>query len=210
MSSSSSGLIGWYCGATKISSVGSLIRLKSSRRSAWLEAWRWMVVKQESRDYIADQRDRQSIKCEISYHLGQVFVRLIGDVCSWDPKLKSTVAIRPFGLSFACGCCRRTVQLTRTSAHRNCVPRPTVVLRAHHNKQRLANIDDDDIGNQVRTLYGTSCQEHQFNEISASHLRPTKAPSTPQPTAKMSHESVWYSRPRTYGKGARSWCVSHR
>jgi hypothetical protein len=21
----------------------------------------------------------------------------------------------------------------------------------------------------------------------------------------MSHESVWYSRPRTYGKGARSW-----
>ncbi|KAJ9637759.1 40S ribosomal protein S29 [Coniosporium tulheliwenetii] len=25
----------------------------------------------------------------------------------------------------------------------------------------------------------------------------------------MSHESVWYSRPRTYGKGARSWCVAH-
>lgn len=23
----------------------------------------------------------------------------------------------------------------------------------------------------------------------------------------MSHESVWYSRPRTYGKGSRSWCV---
>ena len=25
----------------------------------------------------------------------------------------------------------------------------------------------------------------------------------------MSHESVWYSRPRTYGKGARSWCVCY-
>jgi small subunit ribosomal protein S29e len=24
----------------------------------------------------------------------------------------------------------------------------------------------------------------------------------------MSHESVWYSRPRTYGKGSRSWYVS--
>lgn len=24
----------------------------------------------------------------------------------------------------------------------------------------------------------------------------------------MSHESVWYSRPRTYGKGARGWYVS--
>ncbi|KAJ9618907.1 40S ribosomal protein S29 [Taxawa tesnikishii (nom. ined.)] len=23
----------------------------------------------------------------------------------------------------------------------------------------------------------------------------------------MSHESVWYSRPRTYGKGSREWCV---
>lgn len=23
----------------------------------------------------------------------------------------------------------------------------------------------------------------------------------------MSHESVWYSRPRTYGKGSRSWYV---
>ena len=27
------------------------------------------------------------------------------------------------------------------------------------------------------------------------------------PTATMSHESVWYSRPRTYGKGSREWCV---
>lgn len=26
-------------------------------------------------------------------------------------------------------------------------------------------------------------------------------------TATMSHESVWYSRPRTYGKGSREWCV---
>ncbi|RYN79545.1 hypothetical protein AA0119_g3157 [Alternaria tenuissima] len=24
----------------------------------------------------------------------------------------------------------------------------------------------------------------------------------------MSHESVWYSRPRTYGKGSREWYVS--
>jgi len=24
----------------------------------------------------------------------------------------------------------------------------------------------------------------------------------------MSHESVWYSRPRTYGKGSRSWYVA--
>ncbi|CAD0081942.1 unnamed protein product [Aureobasidium vineae] len=23
----------------------------------------------------------------------------------------------------------------------------------------------------------------------------------------MSHESVWYSRPRTYGKGSREWCA---
>jgi hypothetical protein len=23
----------------------------------------------------------------------------------------------------------------------------------------------------------------------------------------MSHESVWYSRPRTYGKGSREWYV---
>ena len=27
---------------------------------------------------------------------------------------------------------------------------------------------------------------------------------------KMSHESVWYSHPRTYGKGARSWSVHLR
>ena len=24
----------------------------------------------------------------------------------------------------------------------------------------------------------------------------------------MSHESIWYSRPRVYGKGARAWYVS--
>jgi hypothetical protein len=23
----------------------------------------------------------------------------------------------------------------------------------------------------------------------------------------MTHESVWYSRPRKYGKGSRQWCV---
>ena len=27
----------------------------------------------------------------------------------------------------------------------------------------------------------------------------------PPTTAIMSHESVWYSRPRNYGKGAREW-----
>jgi len=26
----------------------------------------------------------------------------------------------------------------------------------------------------------------------------------------MSHESVWYSRPRNYGKGAREWSVNPR
>jgi hypothetical protein len=25
----------------------------------------------------------------------------------------------------------------------------------------------------------------------------------------MSHESVWYSRPRSYGKGARQWYVDY-
>lgn len=30
-----------------------------------------------------------------------------------------------------------------------------------------------------------------------------------QTLSTMSHESVWYSRPRTYGKGSRSWYASH-
>ena len=42
----------------------------------------------------------------------------------------------------------------------------------------------------------------------ASDPRPTKhISSTRQTTVNMSHESVWYSRPRTYGKGSREWYV---
>merc|ERR1712072_1175376 len=35
-------------------------------------------------------------------------------------------------------------------------------------------------------------------------LQLPRNPSKPPTTANMSHESVWYSRPRTYGKGSRS------
>ncbi|KAJ6106508.1 hypothetical protein N7512_010025 [Penicillium capsulatum] len=42
-------------------------------------------------------------------------------------------------------------------------------------------------------------------------LPPTTPPSTPPTTLKMTHESVWFSRPRKYGKGSRECRVcSHR
>lgn len=49
------------------------------------------------------------------------------------------------------------------------------------------------------------------------HVDPFNSPPAPSPNpqpadsqllqihVKMSHESVWYSRPRTYGKGSRQW-----
>ncbi|CAG8402356.1 unnamed protein product [Penicillium salamii] len=48
----------------------------------------------------------------------------------------------------------------------------------------------------------------------ASDPRPVNKPSTPRShllNLKMTHESVWYSRPRKYGKGSRECRVcSHR
>lgn len=40
-----------------------------------------------------------------------------------------------------------------------------------------------------------------------SHSHHTANPHNLRTTANMSHESVWYSRPRTYGKGSRAWYV---
>lgn len=40
------------------------------------------------------------------------------------------------------------------------------------------------------------------NRLPRTHSRRTKSPTK---SDNMSHESVWMSRPRTYGKGARGW-----
>ncbi|KAF4487738.1 40s ribosomal s29 [Fusarium agapanthi] len=53
---------------------------------------------------------------------------------------------------------------------------------------------------------------HKSSKISSSNptreIKSSRNPSSFRPsiiTAKMSHESVWNSRPRNYGKGSRSW-----
>ncbi|KAF7506769.1 hypothetical protein GJ744_011381 [Endocarpon pusillum] len=55
----------------------------------------------------------------------------------------------------------------------------------------------------------TNAIPHQHRQRDSLRLGPHCIPSTtpliksPNTTSKMAHESVWYSRPRTYGKGSR-------
>merc|ERR1712130_858247 len=53
----------------------------------------------------------------------------------------------------------------------------------------------------IRTEYiSTTRKKRNLTEL----LKLPRNLSKPPTTANMSHESVWYSRPRTYGKGSRS------
>jgi hypothetical protein len=49
-------------------------------------------------------------------------------------------------------------------------------------------------------------QEDAFRVTYSHRLQQRHRQPHPQPPS-MSHESVWYSRPRTYGKGSREWYV---
>src|SRR5690242_2955593 len=75
------------------------------------------------------------------------------------------------------------------SAHKD-LATPTKLLR-----RRLKTAKDCD---QSPTV----CS-HQASVLVSSIVRADELSTAPA----MSHESVWYSRPRTYGKGSRSWYV---
>lgn len=54
-----------------------------------------------------------------------------------------------------------------------------------------------------RLLLPTRQRQTRSSSRSKTHVLEDFTP------AKMSHESVWFSRPRTYGKGSRQWYVQH-
>lgn len=76
-----------------------------------------------------------------------------------------------------------------------------------HHDHRPALFASDDIDIKVRTLAATAILARFLTYWSAFQRQPKQRLFFHTTTANMSHESVWYSRPRTYGKGAREWCV---
>jgi len=45
-----------------------------------------------------------------------------------------------------------------------------------------------------------------YDQFSSRSLRTSRSTGRHQRTSnKMAHDNVWYSRPRNYGKGSRSW-----
>ncbi len=66
---------------------------------------------------------------------------------------------------------------------------------------------------QIISRWSTTCNDTRILfQTTTSFIRQgaLKASSVTSNTAKadMSHESVWFSRPRTYGKGSRQWYVT--
>lgn len=57
----------------------------------------------------------------------------------------------------------------------------------------------------VRLVQFTQNFPPNFNPREFNHPANSSFRSSPPSTATMSHESVWNSRPRSYGKGSRSW-----
>lgn len=76
--------------------------------------------------------------------------------------------------------------------------------RQQFRQPTTASADKSPFRLQVRTSRHHHPNERISNFLTELSYLQTKVKP---PTAIMSHESVWYSRPRTYGKGSREWCV---
>ena len=73
-------------------------------------------------------------------------------------------------------------------------------IRTSHDTHLCIDLTDS----YVSRINKHVARNHSINAPFSSE----RAQQTPTAnTAIMSHDSVWYSRPRTYGKGARSWYV---